>query len=74
MVRSCGQSGELFELAGHVGLELRNVVAKYPFESSHGFPEIQPNSGHRDYSRVSCERATCRGYVDAERPTAWLGM
>jgi hypothetical protein len=21
-----------------VGLELRNVVAKYPFESSHGFP------------------------------------
>src|SRR6516162_9362711 len=36
-----------------VGLELRNVVAKYPFESSHRFPGIKPNSGHRDYSRLS---------------------
>ena len=35
-------------LAGHVRLELRNVGAKYPFESSHGFPRIQPNSGDRD--------------------------
>src|SRR5262249_48767792 len=42
-------------LAGHVGLELRNVVAKYPFERSHRFPVIQPNSGRRDYSRSSCE-------------------
>jgi hypothetical protein len=41
-------------LAGHVRLELRNVVAKYPFERSHGFQGIQPNSGHRDYSRLSC--------------------
>src|SRR5262245_6192828 len=41
-------------LAGHVRLELRNVVAKYPFERAHGFPRIQPNSGHRDYSRLSC--------------------
>ena len=38
-------------LAGHVRLELRNVVAKYPFERSLRFPGIQPNSGHRDYSR-----------------------
>jgi hypothetical protein len=30
-------------VAGVVGLELRNVVAKYPFERSHGFPGIQPN-------------------------------
>ena len=37
-----------------VGLELRNVVANYPFESSHRFPRIQPNSGHGDYSRLSC--------------------
>jgi hypothetical protein len=37
-----------------VGLEPRNVGAKYPFERSHGFPGIQPNSGHRDYSRLSC--------------------
>src|SRR5215471_10059030 len=41
-------------LAGVGGLELRNVVAKYPFERSHRFPGIQPNSGHRDYSRLSC--------------------
>jgi hypothetical protein len=26
-------------VAGHVRLELRNVVAKYPFESSHRFPD-----------------------------------
>jgi hypothetical protein len=41
-------------LAGHVGLELKNVGKNYPFESSHGFPVIKPNSGHRDYSRLSC--------------------
>jgi hypothetical protein len=27
-------------VAGHVGLELRNVGANYPFESSRGFPRI----------------------------------
>jgi hypothetical protein len=38
-----------------VGLELRNVGANYPFERSHRFAAgIQPNSGHRDYSRLSC--------------------
>jgi hypothetical protein len=42
-------------VAGHVGLELRNVVAKYPFERSHRFPVIQPNCGRRDYSRSSCD-------------------
>ncbi len=42
-------------LAGHVGLELRNVVAKYPFERLHRFPVIRPNSGRRDYSRSSCD-------------------
>jgi hypothetical protein len=41
-------------VAGHVRLELRNVVAKYPFERSPGFPETQPISGYRDYSRLSC--------------------
>jgi hypothetical protein len=41
-------------VAGHVRLELRNVVANYPFESSRGFPGSKPNSGHRDYSRLSC--------------------
>jgi hypothetical protein len=42
-------------LAGHVGLELRNVVANYRFEKPHRFPEIQPNSGHGDHSRLSCD-------------------
>src|SRR5262249_42636702 len=32
-------------VAGHVGLELRNVDANYPFERSHRFAGIQPNSG-----------------------------
>jgi hypothetical protein len=41
-------------LAGHVRLDLRNVAAKYPFERSHGFPGIQPNSGRRGYLRLSC--------------------
>src|SRR5262252_1741361 len=42
-------------LAGHVRFELRNVGANYPFERSHGFPGIKPKSGHRDYSRLSCD-------------------
>src|SRR5262245_54596667 len=29
-------------VAGHAGLELRNVVANYPFERSHRFAGIQP--------------------------------
>src|ERR671934_1728716 len=41
-------------LVGHVGLELRNVDANYPFERSHRFAGIQPNSGFGDYSRLSC--------------------
>jgi hypothetical protein len=41
-------------LAGHVRLELRNVVANYPFESSRGFPGSEPNSGQGDHSRLSC--------------------
>jgi hypothetical protein len=36
-------------------LELRNVTATYPFERSHTFTGTQPNSGHRDYSRLSCD-------------------
>ena len=35
-------------VAGVGGLELRNVVAKYPFERSDRFPGTQPNFGHRD--------------------------
>jgi hypothetical protein len=38
-----------------VGLEPRNVVANYPFERSHRFAGIQPNSGRRDHSRLSCD-------------------
>jgi hypothetical protein len=36
-------------VAGHVGLELRNVIANYPFESSRGFP---------DPSRISAMETT----------------
>jgi predicted RNA polymerase sigma factor len=32
-------------VAGHMRLELRNVVPNCPFESSHRFAGIQPNSG-----------------------------
>jgi hypothetical protein len=34
--------------------DLRNVVTNYPFERSHRFAGIQPNSGHGDHSRLSC--------------------
>jgi hypothetical protein len=47
-------SGAEFCVAGHVGLELRNVRKNYPFERSSRFPGIKPNSGHRDYSLLSC--------------------
>src|SRR5262245_44871848 len=42
-------------LAGHVGLELRNVVANYLPERSLKFPGTRPISGTRDYSRLSCD-------------------
>jgi hypothetical protein len=45
--------------ANQGGLELRNVVAKYPFERSHRFSVIEPNSGRRDYSRSSCDGGRC---------------
>jgi hypothetical protein len=38
-------------VAGHVGLELRNVDPNYLLERSHRFAGIQPNSGLGDYSR-----------------------
>ncbi len=41
-------------MAGHVGLELRNVAANYPLERLHRFAESRPNSGHRDYARLRC--------------------
>jgi hypothetical protein len=39
---------------GMLDSKLRNVGANYPFERSHRFAGIQPNSAHRDYSRLSC--------------------
>src|SRR6266508_2598447 len=47
---SCGRPDCV---AGHMRLELRNVAANYPFEKSHRFAGIQPNSGRRDYSRLA---------------------
>jgi hypothetical protein len=34
--------------------DLRNVGANYPFERAQDLRGIQPNSGDRDYSRLSC--------------------
>jgi hypothetical protein len=55
------RTSEIFEIAqrpdcvaGHVRFELGNVVANYPFEKSHKFAGIQPNSGDEDQSRLSC--------------------
>src|SRR2546426_3319794 len=50
-------------VAGHEGLELRNVAANYPFERAHRFAGIQPNSGDRDYSRLSCAAGTGAAHV-----------
>src|SRR5215813_3673407 len=47
-------------VAGHVRFELGNVVANYPFERSHRFPVIQPNSATRSllrWLRLSTEQA-----------------
>src|SRR5262249_30832015 len=61
-------------VAGHVRLEFRNVVTKYPFERSHRFPLIQPNSGHRDYSRSSCDGGRrSSALVPASRQNACAG-
>src|SRR6266478_4471101 len=54
-------------VAGHVGLELRNVDANYPFERSHRFAGIQPNSGQGDHSRLSCGV----GSVRRDRKGGW---
>ena len=37
--------------------DLRNVVANYPFERSHRFAGIQPNSGHRDPFAFGLQRS-----------------
>src|SRR6266550_3540485 len=34
--------------------DLRNAAINYPFVRAHRFAGIQPNSGRRDYSRLSC--------------------
>jgi hypothetical protein len=41
-------------VAGHVGLEFRNVGANYIFERSYGFPGIYQILAGGDYSRLSC--------------------
>ena len=63
-------------VAGQRGLELRNVDANYPFERSHRFPLIEPNSGFGDYSRLSCSGGDtqlgagfCRNLQQRSAPT-----
>src|SRR6516165_387624 len=58
-------------LAGHVRLELRNVVANYPFESSRGFPGSEPNSGHGDHSRLSCSSGLGSAGLFSKRSARW---
>ena len=52
--------------------DLRNVGENYPFERSHRFPVIQPNSGQGDHSSLSCSAGDkqlgaefCRGLQQA---------
>ena len=47
---------------------------KLSIERSHRFPGIQPNSGHRDYSRSSCDGGTrSSGPVPGSRQDACAG-
>jgi hypothetical protein len=50
-------------MAGHAGLELRNVDTNYPFESSHRFPEIQPTPATET---IRVRAATVGGAARAE--------
>jgi hypothetical protein len=52
---SLGQSKTPIDSDHGIYRDLRNVVAKHSFERSERFPVIQPNSGHRDYLRSSCD-------------------
>ncbi len=57
-----------------VQMELRNGGENYPFERSHRFAVIEPNSGRRDYSRSSCEGGRrSSGLVPASRQDACAG-
>jgi len=51
---SLGQSKTPIDSDHGIYRDLRNVDANYPFERSHRFAGIQPNSGFGDYSRLSC--------------------
>jgi hypothetical protein len=51
---SLGQSKTPIDSDHGIYRDLRNVGANYPFARSHRFAGIQPNSAHRDYSRLSC--------------------
>jgi hypothetical protein len=57
-------------------LELGNVIANYPFESSRGFRRSEPNSGHGDHSRLSCRepRAAPQLQLQGGRRRAQSGL
>ena len=61
-------------MAGHVRLELRNVVAKYPFGRSRISPGTQANSGHRDYSVFAGRRGRDKEHDSAEEVRGSTGM
>ena len=51
---SLGQSKTPIDSDHGIYRDLRNVDANYLFERLHRFAGIEPNSGQRDYSRLSC--------------------
>ena len=53
-------------LAEVLGLELRNVVANYPFERSRGFSGSEPNSGH--LHRPSRRLSSASANMEYRRP------
>jgi hypothetical protein len=54
---SLGQSKNPIDSDHGIYRDLRNVVANYPFERSHRFAGVQPNSGYRDYYAFELQRS-----------------
>ena len=56
-------------VAGHVGLELRNVVANYPFESSRGFPGSERRRQEQGLDEALENTFPASDPVSVEQPT-----
>src|SRR5947209_14837827 len=51
--------------------DLRNVAINYPLVRAHRFAGIQPNSGRRDYSRLSCAAGSAAGIFSKRCAPKW---